>query len=545
MTGERWLQSYSGVRATLGLGPGVTTDDEAFAFRHAYCYALTRLHAAPAPEARFVLARDPRPTGEALLRAQAAGLTAACQDLGVRRTTIHLGVLTTPAWQHAVRHLQAHGGVMITASHNALPDNGWKYATGVDTFGVDPAPPGALLSAPEMGHLIRAARAFAPALRPAAEAPAIDDAARADTIARYLEFITRAYGSPAAAGARLIVDPNGGAASGIAARAFESLGAAPIVVNGREGSPAHEIDVERSRPDGTHVLDALAARVRDEHALFGLAYDFDADRGHVTCVDTTGAARIPSPQTTAAMNTAVALALHRRAGDPRRAAVVASDATSRRVHRIAAAFGARVVEVETGEINVVTAMRDLEREGWHAVVGVEGPNGGTVFAGTTCRDGTLVGAGALLAASDPDVRRLAGEALAPGHALAPGLAGFLECLPKQRSLMQASQAPSNWTAAVDRLNEAFPRAFDSTLASAWQRFDIVYSYTRHVGPERPAAAAYGWRATLAAPGREGFLWIRGSKTEAGVARMVADGPDETSARALLDLGRRLLASGTP
>jgi hypothetical protein len=42
------------------------------------------------------------------------------------------------------------------------------------------------------------------------------------------------------------------------------------------------------------------------------------------------------------------------------------------------------------------------------------------------------------------------------------------------------------------------------------------------------------------PGAEGFLWIRGSKTEAQVARLVGDGPDEASARALLGIGLRLL-----
>ena len=162
MTGAAWLQSYSGVRAKIGLGPDVSRDDEAFAFRHAYCYAVSRMQANPAPRATLVLARDPRPTGSGLARAQARGLATACHDLGVELALIDLGVVPTPVWQHSVRLFEAHGGVMITASHNPVDENGWKYATGVDTFGVDPAPPGALLSAAEMGHLIRAANAFAP-----------------------------------------------------------------------------------------------------------------------------------------------------------------------------------------------------------------------------------------------------------------------------------------------------------------------------------------------------------------------------------------------
>ena len=210
---------------------------------------------------------------------------------------------------------------------------------------------------------------------------------------------------------------------------------------------------------------------------------------------------------------------------------------------VAAAFGAPVHEVETGEINVVTRMQDLERHGVCAVVGVEGPNGGTVFAGTTCRDGTLVGAGALLAAADGELRAIIAETLAPGRAVRPDLAGFIEILPTQRSLAEKHAAPEDWAATVDVFDREFPSLFASALAGTWERYEIVYSYTRYVGPERPDAAGFGWKARLFRPGAEGFLWIRGSKTERGVARLVGDAPDAAGARALIDLGRRLLAFG--
>ncbi|MBX7187114.1 MAG: hypothetical protein K1Y01_18380 [Vicinamibacteria bacterium] len=541
MTDPRWLQSYSGVRATLGAGPDVSEADATFAFRHAYCYALSRLQAHPAASARLVLARDPRPTGLALAVAQTRGLGSACRDLGVALDLVNIGVVSTPVWQHSVRLFEAHGGVMITASHNPIDDNGWKYATGVDSLGGDPAPPGALLSAADMGSLIRAANAFRPAPTHTAVNPEPDLEARERAIARYLAFVAESYRTQAA-GARVVIDPNGGAASRIAARAFQALGVEPIVINGEEGAPAHEIDVEQVRSDGVHVLRDLGERVRAEDALFGLAYDFDADRGNLTYVDAAGVSRIPSPQAAAAINAAIALAVHRRSGDPRPAVVVASDATSCRVRRIAAAFGASVVEVETGEINVVTAMRDQERRGLRAVVGVEGPNGGTIFAGTTCRDGTLVGAGALLAAADPDLRAIISQTLIPGRTMSPGLSGFIEALPVQSSFMEKCAAPADWAATVTGLDEEFPRRFAKELSRSWERFEIVYSYIREVGPVRPMAQGYGWKARVSRPGAEGFLWIRGSKTEAGVARLIGDGPDEASARALLALGRRLLSA---
>jgi phosphomannomutase len=546
MSGAVWLQSYSGVRAHLGLGPGVSPDDETFAFRHAYCYAISRLQVNPASRARLILARDPRPTGAVLAAAQARGLTTACHDLGVELDLIDLGIVPTPVWQHAVRLFEAHGGVMITASHNPVDENGWKYATGVATFGVDPAPPGALLSAAEMGHLIRAATAFAPHPWRSSLGSVPDLAARERAIGNYLQFLSDTYFAHAP-GARVVVDTNGGAASVLAERAFRALGVEPIVLNAVEGKVAHEIDVDQRRPDGTHVLDDVAARVRDEKALFGLAYDFDADRGHLTYVDAAGRTQIPSPQMAAAINTAIALAVHRRSGDPRRAAVVASDATSCRVKHVAAAFGAEFFEVETGEINVVTRMQDLERHNVCAVVGVEGPNGGTIFAGTTCRDGTLVGAGALLAAADRELRAIVSETLAPGHQIGGDLAGFIELLPTQRSFMERHAAPIEWHSTVDLFDRTFPDFFASELASAWQRYEIVYSYRREVTSERPDAAGFGWKARLFRPGGEGFLWIRGSKTEAGIARLVADAPNEAEARALLSLGQRILSmteSGT-
>ena len=540
MSGAAWLQSYSGVRARIGLQADLTREDEAFAFRHAYCYAVSRLQANPMPRARLVLARDPRPTGAALAQAQAHGLASACRDFGVQLDVIDLGVVPTPLWQHSVRLFEAHGGVMITASHNPLDENGWKYATGVATFGVDPAPPGALLSAAEMGSLIRAANAFAPKPERSPHPVTVDEASRERALDRYLAFLAETYFAHAP-GARVVVDPNGGAACLVAERAFRALGVEPVVVNGIEGEVAHEIDVEHPRPNGGHVLDELVQRVRAERALFGLAYDFDADRGNLAYVDAAGRTRIPSPQAAAAMNAAIALAVHRRSGDGRRAAVVASDATSCRVKQVAAAFGADVYEVETGEINVVTRMQDLERHGLRAVVGVEGPNGGTIFAGTTCRDGTLVGAGALLAAADEELRGIIGQTLAPGREMGPQLAGFIDMLPPQRSFMEKHTAPDDWRMTVDALDREFPRIFAAELSRAWERFEIVYSYTGYVGPQRPEAAGYGWKARLFRPGGEGFLWIRGSKTEARVARVVGDAPDEPGARALLDVGRRLLS----
>jgi phosphomannomutase len=466
-------------------------------------------------------------------------LSSACRHLGVSLDLIDLGVASTPLWQHSVRLFDAQGGVMITASHNPIEDNGWKYATGVTTVAMDPAPPGALLSAAEMANLIRAAGAFTPVAVREPMTLTTDESGRERALVAYVRFIADTYGVRTS-DARVVLDPNGGAACDIAGRVFGALGIEPVIVNGEAGQPAHEIDVEHIGADGRHVLDALADRVGREGALFGLAFDFDADRGNLTYVDADGRAHIPSPQAAAAINTAIALAVHRRAGDTRTPAVVASDATSCRVKQIAAAFGAEVVEVETGEIHVVSAMRDLDARGKRAVVGVEGASGGTVFAGTTCRDGALVGAGALLAAADEQLRAIIAATLAPGHVLAAGLAGLIDVLPRQRSFTLKRGAPADWSRTVDHLERVLPQVFGAELSRDWARFDVRYTCTKYAGPERPLAAGYGWKARFFRPGAEAFLWIRGSKTEAGVVRIVGDAPDAIAARTLLRLGERLL-----
>jgi hypothetical protein len=222
--------------------------------------------------------------------------------------------------------------------------------------------------------------------------------------------------------------------------------------------------------------------------------------------------------------------------------------------------------VETGEINVVTKMRDLERQGLRAVVGVEGPNGGTIFAGTTCRDGSLVGAGALLASADLELRTIISEALTHDREMGHGIAGFIADLPKQRTFAERRKVDEEWWPLVDRMEAAFPALFAKELADEWSHYEFLYAYTRTVGPDRPEGRPCGWKVRLIRDegdakrrslgeyqppasasdprpstfGREGFLWIRGSKTEAGLLRVIGDGPDESSARRILAAGLDLL-----
>lgn len=71
--------------------------------------------------AKMVIGRDTRLSGEMLEAALIAGITSAGVDV------IRLGVISTPAVAYLTRHLEADAGVMISASHNPFPDNGIKF----------------------------------------------------------------------------------------------------------------------------------------------------------------------------------------------------------------------------------------------------------------------------------------------------------------------------------------------------------------------------------------------------------------------------------
>ena len=74
---------------------------------------------------KVVVGRDPRASGEMLENAVVAGLTAAGAD------AIRVGVLPTPAVAFLTDRLGADFGIMLSASHNAMPDNGFKiFAAG-------------------------------------------------------------------------------------------------------------------------------------------------------------------------------------------------------------------------------------------------------------------------------------------------------------------------------------------------------------------------------------------------------------------------------
>src|SRR4030095_12990041 len=68
-----------------------------------------------------VVGRDPRTSGVLLESALVAGILSAGGDV------LAAGVVPTPAVAFLTRHFGAAAGAVISASHNAMPDNGIKF----------------------------------------------------------------------------------------------------------------------------------------------------------------------------------------------------------------------------------------------------------------------------------------------------------------------------------------------------------------------------------------------------------------------------------
>ena len=208
-----------------------------------------------------VVGRDPRASGEMLQAAVSAGLTSAGADV------MQLGVLPTPAVAHLVGELGADLGVMISASHNPMPDNGIKlFAAGGHKL------PDVIEDEIESHMGVEFARPTG------AGVGRVYDIA--DSLDRYLEHLLKAV-PHRLDGLRVVVDCANGAAWAAAPRAYREAGAEVIAIHALPDGENINLDC------GSTHLEALRDAVLSEKADLGIAHDGDADR--CLAIDATGA----------------------------------------------------------------------------------------------------------------------------------------------------------------------------------------------------------------------------------------------------------------
>jgi phosphoglucosamine mutase len=208
-----------------------------------------------------VVGRDPRASGEMLEAAVIAGLTSEGVD------ALRVGVLPTPAVAYLTGAYDAEFGVMISASHNPMPDNGIKI------FG-----PGGHKLDDATEDRIEELVGGGPGVRPVgAGIGRVVDAP--DALDRYLRHAASTVTNQAR-GLTVVVDCAHGAASTAAPQAYRAAGANVIAIN------AEPNGLNINDGCGSTHLDVLQKAVVAHGADLGLAHDGDADR--CLAVDATG-----------------------------------------------------------------------------------------------------------------------------------------------------------------------------------------------------------------------------------------------------------------
>ncbi|RFU23402.1 phosphoglucosamine mutase [Geodermatophilus marinus] len=202
-----------------------------------------------------VVGRDPRASGEMLEAAVVAGLASAGAEV------LRAGVLPTPAIAHLTAHTGADLGVMISASHNPMPDNGIKlFSRGGHKL------PDAVEAAIE--ETVTGGDAAGPRPTGAAVGRVRD---LTDATAAYVEHLLATVPRPLT-GLTLVVDCAHGAAAACAPDVYRRAGATVHVIGGE--------------PDGWNINDGIGSThlgplteaVRAHGADVGIAHDGDADR---------------------------------------------------------------------------------------------------------------------------------------------------------------------------------------------------------------------------------------------------------------------------
>lgn len=199
-----------------------------------------------------LLGRDPRASGEFISAAVTAGLASAGVDVW------DVGVVPTPAVAHLTATLDVDLGVMISASHNAMEDNGIKFFDG-------------------NGHKLADAveDEIAATMRQDWERPTGADVGRVSgepyLVGSYIEHVTSTI-DQSLQGLRVVVDCAHGAASAVGPAALRAAGAEVIEVAADPDGENINDGVGSTHPD------VLRMAVRTHKADAGVAFDGDADR---------------------------------------------------------------------------------------------------------------------------------------------------------------------------------------------------------------------------------------------------------------------------
>ncbi|MEU4668992.1 phosphoglucosamine mutase [Amycolatopsis sp. NPDC023774] len=271
-----------------------------------------------------VVGRDPRASGEMLEAAVVAGLASAGADV------LRLGVLPTPAVAYLVGALEADLGVMISASHNPMPDNGIKlFAAGGHKL------------PDSIEDEIEAGLGGADVVRPTGSGVGrVSDVS--DALDLYVDHLVSAT-PHRLDGLKVVVDCANGASAVAAPEAYRRAGAEVVAVH------AEPDGININEHCGSNHPDLLRAAVVEHGADLGIAHDGDADR--CVAVDASGEL-VDGDQIMAVL--ALALA---EDGELVKATLVATVMSNLGLHLAMKAHGITVVTTSVGDRYVLEELR--------------------------------------------------------------------------------------------------------------------------------------------------------------------------------------------
>ena len=257
------MGKYFGTDGVRGVANGDLTPELAYALGRAGAAVIAHAQSLDKP---IVVGRDTRLSGPMLEGAIVAGIAS------TGRNVVQLGIVPTPAVAAITSSIEAAAGVMISASHNPIEDNGIKFF-GADGFKLSDAVELEIESLID-GH--------GDLPRPTGLEIGIVTQTRG--------LIDNYFAKLVAAGADLsgwtiVVDGAFGAAYLVGPKIFERLGARVVALHCEDDGSRINVDC------GATNLATLRRRVREEIArstgpVAGVAFDGDADRA--LFVDETG-----------------------------------------------------------------------------------------------------------------------------------------------------------------------------------------------------------------------------------------------------------------
>lgn len=393
-------------------------------------------------------------------------------NIGAR--IIDLGVATTPLIQNTVRLRNADGGIIITASHNPPEYNGFKFLR----------EDGALLNPEDMDKLIRRVKDV-------------------DPVNEYINFVFGLTGEESLAkiadyyakgnGRRVIVDPNGGSACVVLEDVLERLDIEYDIVNGDLGNFGREIEPNKD------TLVGLVNRLQKEGDI---AFGFDCDADRVEVVISSGSGYVKEFGNVVSgqylFGVIVEHILNKLGKNAKGEKIVVNDAASYLIREIAEKYGTEVVEVGTGEVNVVNKMIEV-----YAIMAGEPSSSGFIHREARCRDGILTMFYILAAVAERE--KPLGEIIDKE-------------LPKYYTLRDDDQYCD-------------PDSIEQVKAH------IIDHYTKK-----------GYRISIpdefsgikAIDKQNNWVWFRASATKQGQLRIFADSKNKKKAESLLEEGKKVL-----